>query len=67
MPDQTIRTWPDMAIGLYDRLTGRGAEITYEAVDLNIDVPNQVGISPEYTRWVVSGTLKVRTRDGATE
>ena len=23
-------TWPDLAISLYDRLTGRGAEIAYE-------------------------------------
>ena len=24
------RNWPDLAIGLYDKLTGRNAEITYE-------------------------------------
>jgi len=27
--DETT-TWPDLAIGLYDRLTGRNAEIIYE-------------------------------------
>ena len=27
---QTTNTWPELAIGLYDKLTGRGAEITYE-------------------------------------
>jgi hypothetical protein len=57
------KTWPDLAIGLYDRLTGRGAEITYEALDLNIDVPSRVGSPAEHTRWVVNGTLKIRTRD----
>ncbi len=27
---QDTLNWPDLAIGLYDRLTGRGSEITYE-------------------------------------
>jgi hypothetical protein len=63
MSDLKTQSWPDLAIGLYDRLTGRGAEITYEAQDLNVDVPSKVGADAERTRWVVSGTLKVRTRD----
>ncbi len=28
------RTWLELAVGLYDRLTGRGAEITYDFNDL---------------------------------
>ena len=27
---QGTKTWPELAIGLYDCLTGRGAEITYD-------------------------------------
>ena len=33
-------TWPDLAIGLYDRLTGRNAEITYEMENLKVAVPS---------------------------
>jgi hypothetical protein len=33
MNEQHTKTWPDLAIGLYERLTGRNAEITYEFVD----------------------------------
>ena len=62
MSNQT-QTWPDLAIGLYDRLTGRGAEITYEAVDLSVDVPSGVGDTTDRTRWVLNGTIKVRTKD----
>lgn len=36
-------TWPDLAIGLYDKLTGRGAEITYEFHNLQISVPSSAG------------------------
>lgn len=57
------QTWPDLAIGLYDRLTGRGAEITYEADDLTVDVPSRVGSDATYTRWTVNGTVRIRTRD----
>ena len=59
----STQTWPDLAIGLYDRLTGRGAEITYEAIDLRVDVPSQVGDSSEHTRWVLNGSVRIRTRD----
>jgi len=27
---ENTTSWPDLAIGQYDRLTGRGAEIIYE-------------------------------------
>lgn len=64
MTDDT-KTWPDLAIGLYDRLTGRNAEITYEMDGLEVEVPSRVGTEAVHTRWRVNGTLKVRTRDGA--
>ncbi len=58
------QTWPDLAIGLYDRLTGRGAEITYQLDNLNVDVPSRVGADATYTNWKVNGTVRIRTRDG---
>lgn len=64
MPEATqTTTWPDLAIGLYDRLTGRGAEITYEFSDMRIGVPSGTGAKSERAEWAVSGTVKIRTRD----
>ncbi|MFN0137899.1 MAG: hypothetical protein ACKVS9_17485 [Phycisphaerae bacterium] len=64
MPDQLQATnWPDLAIGLYDRLTGRSAEITYEFSDMHIKIPSGTGASAQHAEWVLSGTLKIRTRD----
>lgn len=60
---ESPKSWADMAIGLYDKLTGRNAEITYEAENLEIWVPNEVGEQAVHTRWKVNGVLKVRTRD----
>jgi hypothetical protein len=59
------KTWPDLAIGLYDRLTGRNAEITYEFEKMTVEVPSGTGSGAEHAVWKVDGTLRVTTRDGA--
>ena len=57
------QTWPELAVNLYERLTGRGAEITYDFEDLEVDVPSRVGDDPQYAHWRVNGSVSVRTRD----
>jgi len=63
--DQTeeTSTWPELAIGLYDRLTGRGAEIVYEFEDMAVDVPSKVGDDAEHAHWRVDGTLRITTKE----
>ena len=65
MPEKLENTvnWPDLAIGLYDRLTGRGAEITYEFDDMEVAVPSNASDDPSYANWKLNGTLKITTRD----
>lgn len=63
--DQATQTWPELAIGLYDKLTGRGAQITYEFDDFQVDVPTQAGGSTEHARWRMNGTVRIRTSDEA--
>ena len=55
--------WPDLAIGLYDRLTGRNAEITYEFDNMHVKIPSGTGPNVEHAEWVLSGTMKIRTSD----
>jgi hypothetical protein len=57
------KNWPDLAIGLYDRLTGRNAEITYEFQDVHLRVPSGTGAEAEHAEWALTGTLKIRTQD----
>jgi hypothetical protein len=64
MPEPSQPTnWPDLAIGLYDRLTGRNAEITYEFSDLHVKIPSGTGPKAEHAEWVLTGSIKIRTRD----
>ncbi len=60
------QTWPDLAIGLYDKLTGRNAEITYEFQSLEISVPSSASSNAQHATWRVSGTMKIRTKDATT-
>jgi hypothetical protein len=60
-----MQTWPDLAIGLYDKLTGRGAAITYEFDNLEVWVPSAATPDANHTPWRLSGSVKVRTRDDA--
>ncbi|MBT8367161.1 MAG: hypothetical protein KJP23_20910 [Deltaproteobacteria bacterium] len=60
---ENTTNWPDLAIGLYDRLTGRGAEITYEFDNMEVSVPSSAGDDAAYAKWKLNGTLKIRTRD----
>jgi hypothetical protein len=65
MSDQHTRTWPDLAIGLYDRLTGRNAEITYSFDKLRVSVPSGTGPNAEHAEWLLDGAIRITTRDGA--
>lgn len=56
--------WSELAISLYDKLTGRNAEISYEADNMEIWVPSGVGADANHALWKVNGSLKIRARDG---
>lgn len=55
-------TWPDLAIGLYERLTGKNAEILYQFDDMSVEVPSGTGSDARCAAWRLNGTLSVRTR-----
>ncbi len=63
MSDSDTKTWPELAIGLWDKLTGRGAEITYDFHDVEVDVPSGAHENATHARWKVNGILKIRTKD----
>jgi hypothetical protein len=63
--ENTSNTWPDFAIGLYERLAARNAEIVYELENLEIHVPNKPGSQASHSKWMINGAMKIRTRDHA--
>lgn len=59
------KTWPDLAIGLYDHLTGRGAEIAYQFEDFELLIPSSAAPDASHAKWRMNGVLKIRTRDAS--
>ena len=57
-----VLTWPELAMELFDKLTGRQAEITYEFENLEVFVPAHHAVDAELARWKVNGILKIRAR-----
>lgn len=58
-------TWPDVAVTLFDLLSGRKAEVTWEFERMEIHVPITTGSDTEYAIWRLNGILKVRAREEA--
>lgn len=66
MENKDTQNWPDLAIGLYDKLTGRNATITYEFEEMEVDVPSSTN-SSDSAKWKLNGTLRITTsEDGNT-
>lgn len=63
MSNEHTNNWPDLAIGLYDRLTGSNAEITYGFDEMRVQVPSGTGADAQHAEWVLNGTLKISTNE----
>lgn len=61
MSEQHTTTWPELAIGLFEQLTGRNAEISYGFEKMHIQVPSGTGSSAEHAEWVLDGTIRIST------
>jgi hypothetical protein len=65
MADNTVHSWPGMAIELFDHLTGRNAEITYHLENMEVHVPTHLdgqGNALSYAIWKFNGALRISSR-----
>ena len=62
--EQDTTNWPELAIGLYDKLTGRDAEITYAFDGFELHVPSSTAADAKHARWKMNGTLRISTCNG---
>ena len=58
-----VLTWPELAVELYDKLTGKNAEITYEFHELEVFVPAHHAEDAPLAKWKVNGTVKISARE----
>jgi hypothetical protein len=69
---QQTTQWANLLTDLFDRLTGKGAEISYNFQELEIDIPRAAGPQGQElgsAKWVVNGrlTITARTQTGSND
>ena len=62
MSENETHTWPELAIGLFEQLTGKNAEIIYSFEDMSIQIPSGTGSSAKLAPWKLDGTMRIRTK-----
>ncbi len=58
-------SFADLGKEMWAYLTGKGAAINYEFVDMTVEVPRETGPSSPRATWKLNGSLKITTAEGA--
>ncbi|MDX1300973.1 hypothetical protein L4D76_02020 [Photobacterium sagamiensis] len=61
--EKDTTNWPDLAGALYDKLTERHAELTYDFDNVEISVPSGAGEKAPHSTWKFNGTISIRGRN----
>ena len=58
-------SFADLGKEMWAYLTGKGAAINYEFVDMTVEVPRETGTESPRAIWKLDGTLRITTAEGA--
>lgn len=58
-------SFADFGKEMWAYLTGKGAAINYEFVDMSVEVPRETGPDSPRATWKLNGVLRVTTSEGA--
>ena len=62
---QQVTSFADLGKEMWSYLTGKGAAINYEFVDMIVEVPRETGPQAPRATWRLNGTLRITTAEGA--
>lgn len=58
-------SFADLGKEMWAYLTGKGAAINYEFVDMTVEVPRETGADSPRATWKLNGSLRITTAEGA--
>jgi hypothetical protein len=58
-------SFADLGKEMWSYLTGKGAAINYEFVDMTVEVPRETGPDSPRATWKLNGTLRITTAENA--
>jgi len=64
---QKVTNFTDLAKEMWSYLTGRGAAINYQFVDMRVEVPRDTGAQSARAVWMLNGTLRITTAEDASK
>ena len=65
--DHETTSFADLGKEMWAYLTGKGAAINYEFVDMTLEVPRETGSDAPRATWKLSGTLRITTSEGVSD
>ncbi|MET0447642.1 MAG: hypothetical protein ABWX74_13370 [Aeromicrobium sp.] len=63
---EPVTNWSDLGQEMWSYLTGKGAAVNYEFVDMAVEVPRDTGADAPRAVWKLNGTLRITTSDDQT-
>lgn len=63
MASDNPSSWSELVTSIYQKLTEKNAELTYEFENMEIFVPSGVGPDATHAQWKVNGILKIRAKN----
>ena len=60
-----VTSFSDLGKDLWSYLTGKGAAIDYQFVDMTVEVPKSTGPAAARATWKLNGTLRITTSENA--
>lgn len=67
LQEQNSTTFADLGKQMWSYLTGKGAAINYEFVDMAVEVPRETGADAPRAVWKLNGTLRITTAEGVSQ
>ena len=64
---QGTTSFADLGKEMWTYLTGKGAAINYEFVDMTVEVPRETGPDAPRATWRLNGTLRITTTENASQ
>lgn len=61
---QQVTSFADLGKEMWSYLTGKGAAINYQFVDMIVEVPRETGTNAPRATWRLDGTLRITTSEG---
>jgi len=64
---QASTNFADLGKEMWAYLTGKGAAINYQFVDMVVEVPRETGPDTPRATWRLNGTLRITTAENASQ